>query len=1270
MRCIRKAVFLFAAVLLTLHLSDNLSAGAEAENRFLDNLAMSGIPAVYNELLSSAVQSADKALSEGVVKHSNDIANLANQKVWRDKISRVSQAIGRLTAVLDAGGKVYAGQYDDAAVSAALTGFSELAGTESGKALLSAYGITPPMVSAVVVSVQVWWESRKALAKEVSGRMIQSLYGAVEQMTRSSGRKLGKGDPYPVTPENVEKVWKRILYDPSFRDLFFAYMSDVLERTPPSPGVLDSLAVYGKSLFSGNAKDAMEDLARDKLRKDAVLLKSHVAGLISMLNRAAKVREQRIVARRKIQQLKSRLEKAGSIDDVLKKVQNAIQMSGVVDSFIRSAPAQINEARKAGDFQTLMSVRSRCVDYVKNVVAWLPEGRLRSGLLSGLKKVYSDSGNALSSIKAELAESIEKSPVAPSEEEETGPGEPGPAEYAKQYYDSHFRPLLVPFDWGGTDPSVVLSLFRTSVENGEFAPFCHAAGKEPRADWIISSWQNEDYTAAASGSPGSSVFLSSIDEYRKTLHEKISGEPVPADITSLKSQLESEGQRISRRYKQGEDIYWGRNPEPPPGETRQQAQARMDRGMAIMNEARAMGQALEPLRQRLAAMEAGWSQAVDRAHKTADFLAKKAKADHDDILFTMKTEASVFSARAERASVSRKRILAMVSALELPPERWSGPEDLLPGIKKFEKMIASPRWQGIPAIKRPGEANLARGLINKLQDLAEKAQKEAGEIEKAYAATAGMAEGLALAYEDGAAAYAGILEQEAKSIEEIRRFVDPEFLVGDIYAQRCAQADKAVKVFHGIAKKIREQGMQVVSNIESDVIGLKRAAAGIREMIRNAREAELILEQGMAGAGGKILPLAPAPSGWLVTTKPYLHYLMAGELNQRIASIKKPWLASGAQKLAKTHFQWFAEEMDSYFDGLEKITPYPEENFLLGDSSSGYSLSPVTQSGLNDLKQALKKAVPGTPEFMDKLRGARIPLMVKWDAGKAKVYYSGFPKKGCRLADEYVAFHHELEELLKRHFAEVKKRDEEENSRHLEECRRKLAEILPIIEARINKWKERIKQTEEKKKENTIAAKKESLDRLAEMHSEAFKEPYPGFVTCCNLIFTMNPADPDYASAKKMIESIQVLSSLSSDLEARLSAEIEKAKSLDMPEEKIRRFYETFAAAYESRDVAKVMNLIDDDWEAADGTSALDLSDHLERVFSLFDEVKFKVNLLSITGKGGGLYEVTYDADIKGRIFSRRILHEERSRVTEEVFIGPAGVKLVNTIRGQYWYIQ
>lgn len=122
----------------------------------------------------------------------------------------------------------------------------------------------------------------------------------------------------------------------------------------------------------------------------------------------------------------------------------------------------------------------------------------------------------------------------------------------------------------------------------------------------------------------------------------------------------------------------------------------------------------------------------------------------------------------------------------------------------------------------------------------------------------------------------------------------------------------------------------------------------------------------------------------------------------------------------------------------------------------------------------------------------------------------------------------------------------------------------------------------------------------------------------------------------------------------------------------VKNMYTAFTAAYNSKNDAKVLSFISDDWESqSDSTTLSELSTNMRNSFRVFDSVGCDIQNIIITPAGNGKYQVRYDIAIKGKIFRGNIQHSEKSSVAEEVTLDSAGVpKISKTLSGRFWTVQ
>jgi len=141
--------------------------------------------------------------------------------------------------------------------------------------------------------------------------------------------------------------------------------------------------------------------------------------------------------------------------------------------------------------------------------------------------------------------------------------------------------------------------------------------------------------------------------------------------------------------------------------------------------------------------------------------------------------------------------------------------------------------------------------------------------------------------------------------------------------------------------------------------------------------------------------------------------------------------------------------------------------------------------------------------------------------------------------------------------------------------------------------------------------------------------------------------------------------------DARRGAEIQAAADKRDPgAAAVRKLYEDFARAYESRDAARVMAFVAEDWTAGDGTSASDLDEQFRNIFRVYDEIKVTISGLNVVNDAPGLYTASYNMEIRSRIYKKNIKREETSSVNERLTVENGKPRIKKTEAGGYWTVK
>jgi hypothetical protein len=313
------------------------------------------IPAAYGELLNIYGESLGKGAPETLQEISG-------------KLSFYAQTIGRVSGALDIGGKLYLGENQEAAISGGLLILGEMAGSEAGKAYLGAMGLTTLPVTTLITAYQIYQISEAELKKSTVGLKLESLYGMIEADPKLKNRQrdVGVGDPIPVTSEALEYLWRKVMLEDRWRDLFKTYVVEELGKDWPEP---DKWSIWS---LPGNVLEEAEMYER----RDE--LKSYIAGLLSYLNQAAKLREQQYVMRKYGDELKQKSSGMSS-SALLNKYMGSVGMLPEVREFVKNCPERIQQGLNGNDLSPLIQVVNNSKRYAVDVVAWLPS----SGKLGG-----------------------------------------------------------------------------------------------------------------------------------------------------------------------------------------------------------------------------------------------------------------------------------------------------------------------------------------------------------------------------------------------------------------------------------------------------------------------------------------------------------------------------------------------------------------------------------------------------------------------------------------------------------------------------------------------------------------------------------------------------------------------------------------------------------------------------------------------------------------------------------------------------------------------
>ncbi|MDA8130250.1 MAG: hypothetical protein M0011_01970 [Elusimicrobia bacterium] len=117
-------------------------------------------------------------------------------------------------------------------------------------------------------------------------------------------------------------------------------------------------------------------------------------------------------------------------------------------------------------------------------------------------------------------------------------------------------------------------------------------------------------------------------------------------------------------------------------------------------------------------------------------------------------------------------------------------------------------------------------------------------------------------------------------------------------------------------------------------------------------------------------------------------------------------------------------------------------------------------------------------------------------------------------------------------------------------------------------------------------------------------------------------------------------------------------------DEEIKRFYDRFAKAYESADLAGVLGAVSDRWRSNTGQTIAGLDGRLGSVFSTYKNLRCTISRLTTAPAAGGkqAWEVSYHIVIEGELVQRRgIVNREEYDVRETVELENGRLRITRT---------
>ncbi len=1132
------------------------------------------IPAVYGELLNIYGDSLGKGSPEALKEIST-------------KLSFYAQTISRVSGALDIGGKLYLGETQEAAISAGLLILGELAGSEAGKAYLGAMGLTTLPVTALITAYQVYQVSASELKKSTVGLKLESLYGMIEAdpKLKNRNREIGVGDPIPVSSEALEYLWRKVLLEDRWRDLFKTYVVEELGRDWPEPGL------WSRWSLPGNVLEESEMYAR----RDE--LESYIAGLLSYLNKAAMVREQQYVMRKYGDELK--LQGGGmSSSALLNKYMGAVAMLPEVREFVKNCPARIQQGLNGDDLTPLIGVVNNSKRYAVDVLTWIPaSGKLgaeRKGLLDELRAYHDQAWSAREFLQERRRrDELRKAQSAPvgvwradsygfpltfadlqgaldAEFEKTGGIAAVKGRIAEQakimemHYSKQSQAVAVEF-------AQAKQLSPIPPERNEAAAV--AFGEQ------LGAYRNIDRQLLNNLNEAVALYLDTLMARAKLEVERVHDLAAEIDRRMLSFQT---GNIVAGRRVGGVggladtlDGYCGEFPSD---------------GYVGLG--------------RLDIPRFGNNTDESYAAKQSYYLSSLSQAIAEQSSY-VKFCGSRISLASLVAGIDQ-----MVAVVESFVERKADIAVLAEKIRELENLLAA----------TPLSSN-QRSLESRAKDFAERQKPfilQLQELLKKGESLTGPARSAQQRYQTD-------LENIEKDVTYLQQL---QLILGrlrPVLQDFVAPFNKAVRheqtMFKGSVFVLPELATEPGSATCGPLVGRRAlmTAAEIRDALRKldhelAENRLLWLDDKYQLGLRDLAALYVAERTRLTRAVTPDHYTFV-DWKGECHLFTKEFFDD-----LKARIEGVGQEGVYFLRNLEKalggygvvvyrdlfaipVRNYPVDGVYI-------DLDNYPDTGLDFLRGVAKNC------WEDQTRASVLGVVRVFEE-KLAFYRFG------RDSDAYFA-------QMQERFSQVVGN---------------LSSLVYDAEAAYNK------------------------DIHNPIVGELYRQAAAKESAVLGFLATV-VSDPKLTPGRQAY-----FARLKEDYEKRFFFIRQWAKISSVPQPKpfddqpVREFYAQFQEAYQSKNDARLMSLLSDDWEAGDGTTLFDVESYFRNMFTVFDEIRLDIRGLRAESAGGNRYRVSYDLQITGRVFADDLKHQEESSVVEEVEVFANGkVKIIRTPQGRFWY--
>ena len=318
-------------------------------------------------------------------------------------IDKINKIAGFAATVGSATRKAASGDMYGAGEESVLAIMAEVAGWESsGQAYLKYLGLSTATFQLALTAYSITKESYAQVESTRIARDIESLYGAIESdpvLKPRTGRQLGdKSDPIPVTKQSVEYVFRKVVFDTSWRNRLKAYVSEELGRDFPEPSAWDNLSAI--AVDGGRGYDTAGQAEVFKNRQE---IETWIAGLLKRLNDYARAAESEVIMRKAFFEIEKASKKlTPEFQKFAVSVEEAVKRLPEIDAYAKQVPQAIANAKKEKKWDDLYNIRDRIGYFVRVYVRILPDkgdiGKKKQATKAALKQSWSAVASALKDI--------------------------------------------------------------------------------------------------------------------------------------------------------------------------------------------------------------------------------------------------------------------------------------------------------------------------------------------------------------------------------------------------------------------------------------------------------------------------------------------------------------------------------------------------------------------------------------------------------------------------------------------------------------------------------------------------------------------------------------------------------------------------------------------------------------------------------------------------------------------------------------------------------